>query len=114
MLIISIEMTFGKHIKNSVETTLWESVFYTNILSVIPMMLWATIMGEYKVLLPEHFNLYYALFFMIFSSCVAVGIGMTTHFIYSYKSDRSICVQGRVKGVVFIKISTLLLSLQLE
>ena len=75
MGLIAIEMTFGKHIKSSVETTLWESVYFTNILSVIPMFFWATAMQEYKTELPKGYSIGYALIFLLVSSIVGVGIG---------------------------------------
>merc|ERR1711924_233021 len=76
LLATSAVMTFGKHVKNKVETSLFESVYYTNVLSFLPMFFWAFCMGKHnKELVPVSFN---GLFFLIIGSLVGVGIGYSS------------------------------------
>merc|ERR1712048_537478 len=102
-------MTFEKHIKKSVETTLWESVFYTNLLSLFPMFMWATAMQEYnKEFKREEVNLLWAFLILIISSCVGVGIGYSSWNCRSLISATSFTLVGVVNKFLTIFVNVIM------
>lgn len=105
MILIAIEMTFGKHVKNKVETTLWESVYYTNVLSVVPMFMWASLMGEYNKHMPADTNYVHGAIFLFLSSLVGVGIGYSSWNARSLVSATSFTLVGVVNKFFTILVN---------
>ena len=105
MILIAIEMTFGKHVKNKVETTLWESVYYTNVLSVVPMFMWASLMGEYNKRMSVDTNYVHGAIFLFLSSLVGVGIGYSSWNARSLVSATSFTLVGVVNKFFTILVN---------
>jgi len=105
MILISMEMTFGKHVKNKVETTLWESVYYTNILSVLPMFGWAAMMGEHNKYMQPETNATHGVILLIISSIVGVGIGYSSWSARGLVSATSFTLVGVVNKFLTILVN---------
>lgn len=108
MGLIALEMTFGKHVKNKVETTLWESVYFTNFMSVVPMLLWATMMGEYEKEMEPDKSVNAGLVFLVLSSIVGVGIGYSSWNARSLVSATSFTLVGVVNKFLTILVNLLI------
>jgi len=115
LIIIALEMAYGKKIVKSVPLeTLSGPVIYTNILGIIPMMLLANVKGEYAGLwdfwwskpsdeahLPP-----IAIFLLILGSFIGTGIGYSAWWCRSLVSATSFTLIG-----VLNKCLTILLNL---
>jgi len=108
MILIALEMTFGKHVKNKVETTLWESVYYTNLLSVVPMLIWATLMGEYEKTMAPGKSVTLGITFLVLSSIVGVAIGYSSWNARSLVSATSFTLVGVVNKFLTILVNLMI------
>ena len=78
-------MTYGKVILKQVKGgSTWDSVYYTNLLSLLPMFLFGTIVaGEWtkkeqlELEAPQH------AYFLLFLSCIA-GLGIGKNYFYFF------------------------------
>lgn len=73
-LMIVLEMTYGKQITSSIDfNSSWGPVYYTNLLSCLPMLVLGLLMGDYRTFDPMHFDFSVPAVSMLFLSCI-VGL----------------------------------------
>jgi len=108
---LCFNMTYGKMILKQVKTTTWGSVYYTNVISLLPMFAFGTIVagewGKYKKLeLGEDSS---AAISLLMISCVAgLGIGYAGWKCRSLISPTSFTLVGVVNKLLTITMSLLL------
>jgi len=108
---LCFNMTYGKMVLKQVKTTTWGSVYYTNIISLLPMFVFGSIVagewGKYKKLeLGEDFSKAMSLLMV---SCVAgLGIGYAGWKCRSIISPTSFTLVGVVNKLLTITMSLLL------
>lgn len=108
---LCFNMTYGKVILKSVKGgTTWDSVYYTNLLSLLPMFLFGTIVpGEWgksqelEIEDPQH------AYFLLFLSCIAgLGIGYSGWKCRSLISPTSYTLVGVINKILTVFLSLLL------
>jgi len=108
---LCFNMTYGKMILKQVKSdNTWDSVYYTNILSLIPMFFFGTFVagefGKYEALEVEEVS---RANFLLFLSCVAgLGIGYSGWKCRSLISPTSYTLVGVINKILTVFLSLLL------
>lgn len=107
---ISIEKTFGKQVKSSLETSLADSVYFTNILSAPLMLAWAYLCNEYDDEFHEILDKKdpVDLLFLVLSSCGGVLIGFSAWNARNVLSATSFTVVGVVNKFLTISVNLII------
>jgi len=109
---LCFNMTYGKIITKQVKTTIWESVYYTNILSILPMYLFGTFVvdepGKYQNLVIENTTYTYTILFL---SCLGgLGIGYSGWQCRVMISPASYTLVGVVNKLLTVTMSIILIN----
>jgi GDP-mannose transporter len=108
-LIIAISMTYGKWLISALEfkDRIWGSVYYTNVLSVIPMVSIGMINGDFDKLNTIAFTRE-SLIYLLLSSAIGIGISYSGFYSRNVISATSFSLVGVVN-----KLATILLNVMI-
>jgi GDP-mannose transporter len=108
-VVISIEMTYGKWLISALEfkDRVWGSVYYTNVLSVIPMVFIGMANDDYAKLNEVEFTRE-SLIYLIFSSGIGIAISYTSFKCRNVVSATMFTLVGVVNKLATILLNVLI------